>query len=83
MVLSDGQYTLVNDEYKERWVDAECRQLFLFDPVTTDVDAWIAANRHGKGTPRYKLTVGDYVRSFMSGNYNNLFISIDFVDQKL
>ena len=83
-ITSDtGFCYVVRDEVRERYVDAECHNVFVFDPVTTDVDAWIAANRHGKGTPRYKLTVGDYVRSFMSGNYNNLFISIDFVDQKL
>ena len=82
MVLSNGQYTLVNDEYKERWVDAECRQVFFFDPVTTDVEAWIAANRHGIGTPRYKWEVGEFICSFIS-RYSNPFISIDFIDQKL
>ena len=82
MVLSNGQYTLVNDEYKERWVDAECRQVFIFDPVTTDVEAWIAANRHGIGTPRYKWKVGEFICSFNS-RYSNPFISIDFIDQKL
>lgn len=83
-ITSDTRFCyVVRDEVREQYVDAECHNVFVFDPVTTDVDAWIAANRHGKGTPRYKLTVGDYVRSFMSGNYNNLFISFDFVDQKL
>jgi hypothetical protein len=82
-ITSDTRFCyVVRDEVRERYVDAECHNVFVFDPVTTDVDAWIAANRHGIGTPRYKLTVGDFVRSFMSSN-SNLFISIDFVDQKL
>ena len=82
MVLSDGQYTLVKDEYQERWIDAECRHLFFFDPVTTDVEAWIAANRHGIGTPRYKWKIGEFICSFIS-RYSNPFISFDFIDQKL
>ena len=82
-ITSDTRFCyVVRDEVREQYVDAECHNVFVFDPVTTDVDAWIAANRHGIGTPRYKLTVGDFVRSFMSSN-SNLFISIDFVDQKL
>ena len=82
-IISDTRFCyVVRDEVREQYVDAECHNVFVFDPVTTDVDAWIAANRHGIGTPRYKLTVGDFVRSFMSSN-SNLFISIDFVDQKL
>ena len=87
-ITSDtGFCFFVRDEVREGWVDAECRNVFVFDPVTidavtTDVDAWIAANLHGTGTPRYKLKVEDFVRSFMSRN-SNLFLSIDFVDQKL
>ena len=82
-ITSDTRFCyVVRDEVREQYVDAECHNVFVFDPVTTDVDAWIAANRHGIGTPRYRLTVGDFVRSFMSSN-SNLFISIDFVDQKL
>ena len=76
-VLSNGRYTLVNDEYKERWLDAECHNVFVFDPVTTEVEAWIAANRHGI----YKWEVGVFVCSFRM--YSHPFISIDFVDQKL
>ena len=81
IVISNGQYTLVNDEYQERWLDAECRQVFIFDPVTTDVEAWVAANRHGIGSPKYKREVRDFVCSFR--RYSHPFISIDFVEQKL
>ena len=82
-ILNDAAFScIVWDEVQERWLDAECHNVFVFDPVITDVEAWIAANRHGIGTPRYKWEVGDFVCSFMSSN-SNLFISIDFVDQKL
>ena len=83
MVFSNGRYTLVNDEYQERWLDAECRQVFLFDPVTTDVETWIAANRHERmGTPTFKWKVGNFVRSFMPRD-SKPFLSIDFINQKI
>ena len=70
------------DEIAERWLDAECHQVFIFDPVTTDIEAWIAANRHGIFAPMCNWDVGDFVRSFMPTD-SNPFISIDFVEQKL
>ena len=81
-VVSNGVYTLVKDKYPERWVDAECRQVFIFDPVTTDIDAWLAANRHGIGDPKYEWKVGEFICSFMP-IYSTPFISFDFIDQKL
>ena len=81
-ILNDAAFScIVWDEVQERWLDAECHNVFVFDPVITDVEAWIAANRHGIGTPRYKWEVGDFVCSFM--RYSHPFVSIDFVDQKL
>jgi hypothetical protein len=81
-VISNGVYTLVKDKYPERWVDAECRQVFIFDPVTTDVEAWLAANRHGIGDPKYEWKVGEFICSFMP-IYSTPFMSFDFIDQKL
>ena len=81
-ILNDAAFScIVWDEVQERWLDAECHNVFVFDPVITDVEAWIAANRHGIGTPRYKWEVGDFVCSFM--RYSHPFVSIDFVEQKL
>ena len=83
MVWNNGQLVFPKkDEIAERWLDAECHQVFIFDPVTTDIEAWVAANRHGLFTSRYKWDVRDFVRSFMPTD-SNPFISIDFVEQKL
>ena len=78
-MISNGVYTLVKDKYPERWVDAECRQVFIFDPVTTDVEAWLAANRHGIGDPKYEWKVGEFICSFMP-IYSTPFMSFDFID---
>ena len=71
-----------NDNHVERWLDTECHQVYVFDPVTTDVEAWIAAHRMGIATPAYKWTTEKFVRSFMPSG-TNPFLSIDFIDQKL
>jgi hypothetical protein len=74
--------TVSQEEEVIRWVDAECQNVFVFDPVTTDVETWVAANRQGAFTPTFKWKVGDFVRSFMPTD-SKPFLSIDFIDQKL
>jgi hypothetical protein len=66
---------------KEKWVDAECCNVYSADPKTTDEQVWIKANSwlHPLHRDRWEQDV----RSFAGHVYDVTFLTVDFIDEKL
>ena len=73
----NGQLTgTYQDEEKKRWLDADCQNVYVADPVTTDFDEWVKNHRCWSWS----------VQSFLSGyspRDSKPSLSIDFIEQKL
>ena len=73
----NGQLTgTYQDEVKERWLDADCQNVYVADPVTTDFDEWVKNHRP------WSWSVQDFLSSY-SPRDSKPSLSIDFIEQKL
>ena len=61
---------------KEKWVDAECCNVYSADPKTTDEHEWLKVNN---GWDRWE----EDVRSFAGHSCWDTFLTVDFIDEKL
>jgi hypothetical protein len=64
------------DEIRERWLDADCQNVYVADPVTTDFDEWERNHRPWSWS----------VQEFLSGyspQDSKPSLSIDFIEQQL
>lgn len=64
------------DEIRERWLDADCQNVYVADPVTTDFDEWVKNHRP------WSWSVQDFLSSY-SPRDSKPSLSIDFIEQKL
>lgn len=75
--MVNGQLTVTyKDEVIERWLDADCQNVYVADPVTTDFDEWVKNHRPWSWS----------VQKFLSGyspQDSKPSLSIDFIEQKL
>ena len=72
----NGQLTgTYQDEVKERWLDADCQNVYVADPVTTDFDEWVKNHRP------WSWSVQDFLSSY-SPRDSKPSLSIDFIEQK-
>ena len=73
----NGQLTgTYKDEVKERWLDADCQNVYVADPVTTDFDEWVKTHR------RWSWSVQEFLSGY-SPQDSKRCLSIDFIEQKL
>ena len=61
---------------KEKWVDAECCNVYSADPKTTDEHEWLKATR-------WMDQWNQDMRSFAGHVYDVTFLTVDFIDEKL
>ena len=79
----NGQLTgTYKDEVRERWLDADCQNVFVADPVTTDYDEWVKTHRKGMFVDRWSWSVQDFLSGY-SPQDSKPSLSIDFIEQKL
>ena len=79
----NGQLTgTYQDEVKERWLDADCQNVYVVDPVTTDYDEWVKTHRKGMFVDRWSWSVQDFLES-CSPQDSKPSLSIDFIEQQL
>ena len=79
----NGQLTgTYKDEVRERWLDADCQNVFVADPVTTDYDEWVKTHRTGMFVDRWSWSVQDFLSDY-SPRDSKPSLSIDFIEQKL
>lgn len=62
------------DELNEKWVDAECCNVYSADPKTTDEQEWLKANRG-----RWNQSIS----SFAGYGFDETFLTVDFINEKL
>jgi hypothetical protein len=75
--MVNGQLTVTyKDEVIERWLDADCQNVYVADPVTTDFDEWVKNHRP------WSWSVQDFLSSY-SPRDSKPSLSIDFIEQKL
>ena len=73
----NGQLTgTYKDEVEERWLDADCQNVYVADPVTTDFDECVKNHR------RWSWSVQDFLSGY-SPRDSKTSLSIDFIEQKL
>ena len=70
------------DVFKEKWVDAECSNVYSADPKTTDANEWNKANNEKQFFQREEWwSLG--VRSFVGYGNDDTFLSVEFIHEKL
>ena len=75
--MVNGQLTVTyKDEVIERWLDADCQNVYVADPVTTDFDEWVKNHRP------WSWSVQDFLSSY-SPRDSKPSLSIDFIEQQL
>ena len=79
--VKDFVTSTYEDIFKEKWVDAECSNVYSADPKTTDANEWIKAHsREGIfGQARWAHDV----RSFVGYGNDDTFLSVKFIHEKL
>ena len=80
--VKDFLTSTYEDVFKEKWVDAECRYLYGADPETTDADEWIKAHSK-KGIIFGQARWAHDVRSFAGYGFDDIFLSVKFINEKL
>ena len=77
-----GFLTTYEAELKEKWVDAECSNVYSADPKTTDANEWNKANNEKQFFQREEWwSLG--VRSFVGYGNDDTFLSVEFIHEKL
>ena len=73
---------IYGDEFiKEKWIDAECSNVYSDNPEITDEQGWIKANSWLPILLRDSWKQD--VRSFAGHVYDVTFLTVDFIDEKL
>ena len=81
--MVNGQLTgTYQDEVNERWLDADCQNVFVADPVTTDYDEWVKNHRKGMFVDRWSWSVQEFLSGY-SPQDSKPSLSIDFIEQQL
>ncbi len=81
--MVNGQLTVTyKDEVIERWLDADCHNVYVADPVTTEYDEWEKKHRKGMFVDRWSWSVQDFLNGY-SPRDSKPSLSIDFIEQKL
>ena len=79
----NGQLTgTYQDEVKERWLDADCQNVYVVDPVTTDYDEWVKTHRKGMFVDIWSWSVQKFLSGY-SPQGSKPSLSIDFIEQQL
>ena len=79
----NGQLTgTYQDEVRERWLDADCQNVFVADPVTTDYDEWVKTHRKGMFVDIWSWSVQKFLSGY-SPQDSKPSLSIDFIEQKI
>lgn len=73
----ERSYISHNEEVIERWLDADCQNVYVADPVTTDFEEW--EKRHRRGM-LYRACSWS-ARKFL-GDDTGVLLSIDFINQE-
>ena len=72
--MVNGQLTVTyKDEVIERWLDADCQNVYVADPVTTDFDEWVKNHR------RWSWPVQEFLSDY-SPRDSKPSLSIDFIE---
>ena len=81
--MVNGQLTVTyKDEVIERWLDADCQNVYVADPVTTDYDEWVKNHRKGMFADTWSWSVQNFLSDY-SPRDSKPSLSIDFIEQKL
>jgi hypothetical protein len=81
--MVNGQLTVTyKDEVIERWLDADCQNVYVADPVTTDYDEWEKTHRKGMFVDRWSWSVQNFLSDY-SPRDSKPSLLIDFIEQKL
>ena len=73
---------IYGDEFiKEKWIDAECSNVYSDNPEITDEQGWIKANSWLPILLRDSWKQD--VRSFAGHSCWDTFLTVDFIDEKL
>ena len=71
-------FLIYGDEFiKEKWIDAECSNVYSDNPEITDEQGWIKANSWLRD--RWKQDV----RSFAGHGFYDTFLTVDFINENL
>ena len=73
----ERSYFSHNEEVIERWLDADCQNVYVADPVTTDYDEWVKTHRKGKFVEQWSWSAREFL-----GDDTGVLLSIDFINQK-
>lgn len=81
--MVNGQLTgTYKDEVRERWLDADCHNVYVADPVTTDYDEWVKNHRKGMFVDTWSWSIQNFLNDY-SPRDSKPSLSIDFIEQKL
>ena len=81
--MVNGQLTVTyKDEVIERWLDADCQNVYVVDPVTTDYDEWVKTHRKGMFVDIWSWSVQKFLSGY-SPQGSKPSLSIDFIEQQL
>ena len=79
--VKDFVTSTYEDIFKEKWVDAECSNVYSADPKTTDANEWNKANNEKQFFQRERWSLG--VRFFAGLGFDDTFLSVEFIHEKL
>ena len=79
--VKDFVTSTYEDIFKEKWVDAECSNVYSADPKTTDANEWNKANNEKQFFQREWWSLG--VRSFAGYGFDDTLLSVEFINEKL
>jgi hypothetical protein len=79
--VKDFLTSTYEDVFKEKWVDAECSNVYSADPKTTDANEWNKANNEKQFFQRERWSLG--VKNFAGLGFDDTFLSVEFINEKL
>ena len=79
--VKDFRTSTYEDVFKEKWVDAECSNVYSDNPEITDEQGWIKANSWLPILLRDSWKQD--VRSFAGHGFDDTFLTVDFIDENL
>jgi hypothetical protein len=79
--VKDFLTSTCEDVFKEKWIDAECSNVYSDNPEITDEQGWIKANSWLPILLRDSWKQD--VRSFAGHGFDDTFLTVDFIDENL
>lgn len=71
--MVNGQLTVTyKDEVIERWLDADCQNVYVADPVTTDFDEWVKNHRKGMFVDTWSWSIQNFLNDYSPRDFPNL-----------